>query len=195
MALRAPRVLAGRPRKARSVRSRSGHWEPPEGLSPEDAQAVIAAATCERDRLLMRVLWATGARVNEVLALRPMDVHRDSLVLPNRKNPSRATKRIYLPGGPQDLPGSCYCGDASSASLTTAGCSQAGSVAGPRAACRPGASSAPPRMAAVTERYSNAAWPRLTTKWGVARYGSNNRQASSSPLRSGGSPAGSRHSA
>ena len=41
----------------------------------------------------MRVLWATGARVSEVLALRPMDLHRDSLVLPNRKNPSRPTKR------------------------------------------------------------------------------------------------------
>jgi integrase len=53
----------------------------------------------------MRVLWATGARVSEVLALRPMDVHRDSLVLPNRKNPSRPTKQVYLPGGQQDLPG------------------------------------------------------------------------------------------
>jgi len=53
----------------------------------------------------MRVLWATGARISEVLALRPMDVHRDSLVLPNRKNPSRDTKQVYLPGGHQDLPG------------------------------------------------------------------------------------------
>src|ERR1700694_5162780 len=34
-----------------------------------------------------------------------MDVHRDSLVLPNRKNLSRDTKQVYLPGGHQDLPG------------------------------------------------------------------------------------------
>jgi integrase len=32
-------------------------------------------------------------------------VHRDPLVLPNRKNPSRPTKRVYLPAGHQDLPG------------------------------------------------------------------------------------------
>ena len=68
-------------------------------------QAVIDAATCERDRLLLRVLWATGARVYEVLALRPMDVQRDYLVVPNRKNPSLAVKRVYLPAGQADLPG------------------------------------------------------------------------------------------
>jgi integrase len=68
-------------------------------------QAVIDAATCERDRLLLRVLWATGARVSEVLALRPMDVQRDHLVLPNRKNPNLTVKRVYLPAGQADLPG------------------------------------------------------------------------------------------
>jgi integrase len=54
---------------------------------------------------LLRVLWATGARVSEALALRPMDVRRDSLVLPNLKNPSRLTKRVFLPAGQADLPG------------------------------------------------------------------------------------------
>ena len=44
----------------RSVRSTQKHWQPPEGLSPDDVKAVIDAATCERDRLLLRVLWATG---------------------------------------------------------------------------------------------------------------------------------------
>jgi integrase len=71
---------------------------PPEGLSPEEVRAVIAAANCERDRLLLRVLWATGARISEVLALRPKDVRRDSLVLPNRKNLNQTTKRVFLPG-------------------------------------------------------------------------------------------------
>jgi integrase len=74
-------------------------------LSPQDVQAVIDAATRERDRLLLRVLWATGARVSEVLALRPMDVERDHFVLPNRKNPSLTVTRVYLPAGQADLPG------------------------------------------------------------------------------------------
>jgi site-specific recombinase XerD len=50
-------------------------------------------------------LWATGARISEALALRAMDVRRDSLVLPNLKNPSRPTKRVFLPAGQADLPG------------------------------------------------------------------------------------------
>jgi integrase len=55
--------------------------------------------------LLLRVLWATGARISEALALRPMDVQRDHLVLPNRKNPNLTVKRVYLPAGQADLPG------------------------------------------------------------------------------------------
>ncbi len=66
---------------------------------------MIDAALSERDQLLLRVLWATGARISEVLALRPMDVQRDHLVLPNRKNPSLTVKRVYLPAGQADLPG------------------------------------------------------------------------------------------
>jgi len=65
----------------------------------------LAAARCERDRLLLRVLWATGARISEVLALRPMDVRRDSLVLPNRKNPTLPIKLVFLPGAELGLTG------------------------------------------------------------------------------------------
>jgi integrase len=89
----------------RSVRSTQKRWQPPEGLSPADVLAVINAASSERDRLLLRVLWATGARISEILVLRPMDVQRDHLVLPNRKNPSLTVKRVYLPAGQADLPG------------------------------------------------------------------------------------------
>src|SRR5437763_13942461 len=88
-----------------SVRFAQKRWQPPEGLSPDDVKAVIDAATCERDRLLLRVLWATGARISEALALRPMDVQRDHLVLPNRKNPNLTIKRVYLPAGQADLRG------------------------------------------------------------------------------------------
>jgi integrase len=88
-----------------SVRFAQKRWQPPEGLSPAEVQAVIDAATCERDCLLLRVLWATGARISEALALRPMDVQRDHLVLANRKNPSQPVKRVFLPAGQADLPG------------------------------------------------------------------------------------------
>jgi integrase len=56
-------------------------------------RAVIAAASCERDQLLLRVLWATGARISEVLVLRP------------RKNPNMTVKRVVLPGAELGLTG------------------------------------------------------------------------------------------
>jgi integrase len=99
LAVRSPRELSDSKRQTRSVRSAtSKHWQPPEGLMPDEVRPVIAAASCERDRLFLRVLWATGARISEVLALRPMDVERDRLVLPNRKNPNLTVKRVFLPG-------------------------------------------------------------------------------------------------
>jgi integrase len=72
--------------------------------------AIIDAASTERDRLLLRVLWATGARISEALDLRLVDVRRDSLVLPNLKNPSRLTKQVFLPAGHMDLPGALLLG-------------------------------------------------------------------------------------
>lgn len=94
------------PPLSRSVRSPKGkQWQPPEALMPDQIKAVIAAAACERDRLLMRCLWATGGRISEVLALRPSDIARDSLVIPNRKNVSRPFKRAFLSAGDADLPG------------------------------------------------------------------------------------------
>jgi integrase len=106
LALRNVLELSDSKRPTRSVRSASTkHWQPPEGLSPVEVRAVIAAASCERDRPLLRVLWATGARISEVLALRPMDVQRDSLVLPNRKNPNLTVKRVFLPGAELGLTG------------------------------------------------------------------------------------------
>jgi integrase len=106
LAVRTPRELSDSKLKTHSVRSApSKHWQPPEGLSPEEVRAVIAAASCGRDQLLLRVLWATGARISEVLALRPMDVQRDSLLLPNRKNPNLTVKRVFLPGAELGLTG------------------------------------------------------------------------------------------
>src|SRR5919199_4879708 len=42
------------------------------------------SAPAERDRLLRTALLATGARVSDVLALRPRDIRRNELLLPNR---------------------------------------------------------------------------------------------------------------
>jgi integrase len=55
--------------------------------------------------LLLTTLWATGARVSEVLALRPKDVGRHGLVVPNRKNPSRPVKTAHLAAAHAGLPG------------------------------------------------------------------------------------------
>jgi integrase len=105
-AVRASRELSDSKQKRRTVRSSSSkQWQPPEGLAASDVLAVIDAALSERDRLLLRVLWATGARISEAPTLRPLDVRRDSLVLTNPKNPSRSTKQVLLPAGQMDLSG------------------------------------------------------------------------------------------
>ena len=101
-------VLLHSREKRRSVAlgpAKTRRWQPPEGLSPADVQAIIAAAGNNRDRLLLRVLWATGGRVSEALALRAADIRKDALVLPNRKNPSRPVKTVFLAAGDMDLPG------------------------------------------------------------------------------------------
>ena len=101
-------VLLHSDAKRRSVAlgpAKGKRWQPPEGLSRTDVQGIIAAASNERDRLLLRVLWATGGRVSEALALRAGDIRKDALVLPNRKNPSRSVKTVFLATGDLDLPG------------------------------------------------------------------------------------------
>jgi integrase len=57
-------------------------------LAAEDILAVIDAAPSERDRLMLRVRWATEARISEALALRPMDVRRDSLCCRTSRTPA-----------------------------------------------------------------------------------------------------------
>ncbi len=106
LAIQTSHELSDSRSKPRSVRSATvKQWQPAEGLAPDEILAVIDAASTERDRLLLRVLWATGARISEALDLRLVDVRRDSLVLPNLKNPSRLTKQVFLPAGQMDLPG------------------------------------------------------------------------------------------
>jgi integrase len=99
------RVLSNSSAKPRSVKPASKRWQPPEGLSLEGIDAIIGAATTERDRLLLTTVWATGAHISEVLTLRPRDIHRDGLVLPNLKNPTRVVKTAHLSAAHKGLPG------------------------------------------------------------------------------------------
>ena len=69
----------------------------------EASQAVLAAVPGDRDRLLLRTLWATGARLGEVLALRPRDIHRTRLTLPDISDPHGPTTSIQLTGLHTDL--------------------------------------------------------------------------------------------
>jgi integrase len=98
------RVLSNSAAKPRSVKPAS-KWQPPEGLSPGEIRAIIDAAVTERDCLLLTTLWATGARISEVLTLRPRDIHRDGLVLPNLKNPTHVVKTAHLSAAHAGLPG------------------------------------------------------------------------------------------
>jgi integrase len=83
----------------------SKRWQQPEGLAPEEIGAIIDAAATERDRLLLTTLWATAARISEVLTLRPKDIRRQGLVLPNLKNPSLLVKTAHLSVAHAGLPG------------------------------------------------------------------------------------------
>lgn len=62
----------------------------------EEGHAIIAVAGTERDQLLLRSLWETGARVSEVIALRHCDIGEGYLLLPNLKQRVQATKQIVL---------------------------------------------------------------------------------------------------
>jgi integrase len=105
LALRSTRELSNSSRQTRAVRSGAKHWRPSAGLSPDEGRPVLTATSCDRDHLLLRVLWATGARISEVLALRARDVRRASPVHPNWKNPNQTTKRVCLPGAELGLTG------------------------------------------------------------------------------------------
>jgi len=94
-------------------------WQPPEAVGAAEAQLVVAAAACapecghlecQRNELLLRTMWATGARVSELLELTPAHVLADSLVVPIYKNGTdelgeRPWHRVFLPLSQADLPG------------------------------------------------------------------------------------------
>jgi integrase len=65
-------------------------------LTREEMAAGAAAAATERDRLLVRALAETGARLGEALALTPARLGPDSVVLPIEARRRAEEKTVYL---------------------------------------------------------------------------------------------------
>jgi len=67
-----------------------------EYLSPEEANSIIEACQNPRDKLILRVMWETGGRVSEVLALKPEHIiEKDNCII--LKNLKQKTKKGGTP--------------------------------------------------------------------------------------------------
>ena len=64
---------------ARARVSRQLSRKLPYYLTPEEARRIISASKYPRDRLFLRLLWETGVRVSEGVALRLGDVSREGV--------------------------------------------------------------------------------------------------------------------
>lgn len=74
--------------------------ELPEYITRDEARAIIGAAETERDHLLLELLWQSGARVSEAVALRVADIQPPmQLRLPNRKQRRLTEKTVYVAEG------------------------------------------------------------------------------------------------
>ncbi|MFC1678810.1 tyrosine-type recombinase/integrase [Elusimicrobiota bacterium] len=75
--------------------------ELPKYLSAEEVHSVVERARSARDRLLLEVLWQTGVRVSELLALTPasIDFHASVLRAPTLKRRRPMTRIIPLKPG------------------------------------------------------------------------------------------------
>ena len=65
--------------KARALVSRSLSRRLPYYLTPPEAHQLIDATQTDRDRLLLRLMWETGVRVSEAIALRLDNVSREGI--------------------------------------------------------------------------------------------------------------------
>ena len=65
-------------------------------LTPEEAHQLIDAADNERDRLFLRLLWETGVRVSEAVALTLGNVGRDGIRVLGKGNVERV---VYIRDG------------------------------------------------------------------------------------------------
>jgi integrase len=82
-------------RKTRAIVA-YGRRQPYIFCTKEECRAILEACQSERDRLLVRTLWETGARVSEMIALRECDIGDGYLLLPNLKQVKPATKQVVF---------------------------------------------------------------------------------------------------
>jgi site-specific recombinase XerD len=66
-------------------------------LEKEQVDQVLAAAhqCSQRDYLMLRVLWRTGVRVNELLTITPRDIEPQNSVTGGHYEDVRLTKNAY----------------------------------------------------------------------------------------------------
>ncbi len=81
-----------------------------EYIKPKEAELIIQSCVNPRDKLILRVMWETGARVSEVLALKAngIDVLNNCLILKTLKQKRKGKdrlRRVYL------FPESTLCRD------------------------------------------------------------------------------------
>ena len=72
-------------------------------LRPHEARQIIEATTNDRDHLLLNVMWQTGARISEILTLRPCDVDDNGITIVTLKK-RLCRKRRTKSGSWMNLP-------------------------------------------------------------------------------------------
>lgn len=92
-----------RQRKAHAITA-FGRSQPYVFCTREEYQAIMAACQSERDRLLVRVLWETGARISEVIGLRECDIGDGYLLLANLKQQGKGSRKQVVLNPNSDLP-------------------------------------------------------------------------------------------
>ena len=77
-------AILGRARVSRNPSRRLPYY-----LTPEEAHLIIDATETERDRLFLTLLWQTGARVSEAIAIKLGDVSRAGIRVLGKGNVER----------------------------------------------------------------------------------------------------------
>ena len=75
--------------RAKGLVSNSLSRRLPYYLTPDEVHKLIDAADNERDRLFLRTLWETGARISEAIRIRLEDVARDGVRVVGKGNVER----------------------------------------------------------------------------------------------------------
>ena len=98
-----PKKTVGSPRATSQIAISRAHVSKhisrrlPYFLTPDEAHQLIDAATNERDRLFLRTLWETGARVSEAIRVRLTDVSKGGIRVLGKGGVERV---IFVQDGP-----------------------------------------------------------------------------------------------